>query len=148
MGIRASLAMAVTVTGFLFAQEPKVGLNGVFDIGSSNSRTTTQLFPNPFVTSSATELTWGLDLNIRTYILHPKFITLTLEPSFERGGGRSDAQQTNDADTGGTFYLDFLKDSFFPFRFHFIDHSLSYEQQHLNSASVARRSLGFDWTFR
>lgn len=148
MGIKASIAMAVTVTGFMCAQESKVGLGGIFSIGSTNSSSATQLFPYPSVTTTATELSWGLDLSLRFYILDPRFITLTLEPTIQRGAGRADAQQNHDSDTGGTFYIDFLKDSYYPFRFHFIDHSLSYEQQHLSSASVARRSIGFDWTFR
>ena len=148
MGIKASLAIAVTFTGFMCAQEPKLGLSGIFNIGSANSSSETQLFPYPAVTSSATQLTWGLDLNLRLYILDPRFITLTLEPSIQRGAGHTDEQGNHDTDIGGTFYLDFLKDSFYPFRFHFIDHSLSYEQEHFNSASVARRSIGFDWTLR
>ena len=148
MRIKVLLAVAVAAMGVISAQEPKLGLNGIFDIGGTNSRSTTQLFPNPAVVTNATDLNWGLDLNLRTYILDPRFIALTLEPSFHRGTGRTDAQGNREADTGGTFYLDFLKDSFSPFRFHFIDHSLSYEQEHLDSASVARRSIGFDWTLR
>jgi len=125
-----------------------LGLTGIFDIGSSNSRTTTEVPEHPAVSTDASAFTWGLDLNIRTYILDPRFISLTFEPSFHRGSGNTDAQGNQERDIGGTFYIDFLKASFTPFRFHFIDHSLSYEQEHFNSESVARRSIGFDWTFR
>jgi hypothetical protein len=73
---------------------------------------------------------------------------MTFEPTVHRGTGHTDALGNRDSDTGGSFTLDFLKTTYYPFRFYFIDHSLTYEQEHLSSASVARRSLGFDWTLR
>jgi hypothetical protein len=149
MRITVPVAVLAVASGVVInAQDPKLGLNGIFDIGSSNSSAVTQVFQHPAVTSNANDLNWGLDLNLRTYILDPRFISLTFEPSIHRGTGSTDSQGNRGSDIGGIFYLDFLKTSYFPFRFHFIDHSLSYEQEHLNSANVARRSLGFDWTLR
>jgi hypothetical protein len=147
----AFLAVALLVVPSITSAqevEPKLSLNGVFDLGSTNSRTETRLYSNPEVATEATGLNWGFDLSLKTYILDPRFITLTFEPTVHRGTGHTDALGNRDSDTGGSFYLDFLKTSYYPFRFYFIDHSLSYVQEHLSSASVARRSLGFDWTLR
>jgi hypothetical protein len=148
MRIAVLLLALLVAMGTTRAQDPKLALNGIFEIGTTSSSSATQIFLQPAVVSEATGLNWGLDLNLRTAILDPRFITITLEPSIHRGTGRTDAQDNRDSDVGGTFYLDFLKDSYFPLRLHFIDHSVSYEQEHLNSAGVARRSLGFDWTLR
>jgi hypothetical protein len=147
----AFLSLALVLTpGVLPAQEgePKLSLGGVFDLGSSNSRSQTRYYSNPSAATNSTDLNWGFDLSLKTYILDPRFITLTFEPTVHRGTGHTDALGNRDSDTGGTFFLDFLKTSYYPFRFYFIDHSLNYEQEHLSSSSVARRSLGFDWTFR
>ena len=148
MKVEILLGVWITTTGLACAQESKLGLSGIFDTGSTNSRSTTQFVGQPSGSSEATNLNWGVDLNLRTFVLDPRFITLTLEPSIHRGSGRTDSQGNHEADLGGSFYLDFLKDSFLPFRFHFIDQGLSYQQEHLNSASVTHRSIGFDWTLR
>ena len=124
----AFLAVAlILVAGSIPAQEgePKLSLNGVFDLGSTNSRTETRLYSNPTVTTDSTGLNWGFDLSLKTYILDPRFITMTFEPTVHRGTGHTDALGNRDSDTGGSFTLDFLKTTYYPFRFYFIDHSLT-----------------------
>ena len=138
----------VAAPGITCGQEAKFNFDGVSDLGSTNSRTETRFYSHPTVATESTGLDWGFDLSLKTYILDPRFITLTFEPTVHRGTGHTDSLGNRDADTGGSFYLDFLKTSYYPLRLYFIDHSLSYEQEHLSSASVARRSLGFDWTLR
>ena len=128
--------------------EAKFNFSGVFDLAADGSRTETRDYSDPVLTTGSSGLSWGFDLSLKTYILDPRFITLTFEPTVHRGTGHTDALGNRDSDTGGSFYLDFLKTSYYPFRFYFIDHSLSYDQDHLNNASLARRSLGFDWTLR
>jgi hypothetical protein len=146
MRLALAAVTLVLAPGFIAAQEgePKLSLNGVFDFGTTHSTTETRVYSNPAAATESTALSWGVDFSLKTYILDPRFITLTFEPAIHRGTGHTDALGNRDSDTGGSFYLDFLKTSYYPFRFYFIDHSLSYEQEHLSSTSVARRSLGFD----
>ena len=148
MKVAVSAVALLLVPGTITAQEAKFNFDGVFDLGSTNSKTATRYNSAPAGETESTGLSWGFDLSLKTYLIDPRFITITFEPSIHRGTGRTDALGNRDSDTGGSFYLDFLKTSYYPLRLYFIDHSLGYEQEHLSSASVARRSLGFDWTLR
>ncbi len=142
------LFLIVVLGPAVVAQEQKLNLSGLFHLGSTRTRVVSRFTDGPRIENRATTMDWGLDLNVRTYILDPRFIRLSLELSFFRGSGRIDDTETRQSATGGSFYLDLLSTSHYPFRFHFIDQDSSYLQGRLSSAETARRSVGFDWALK
>ena len=127
--------------------EKPLRLSGVFQLGYTNSQSSSR-FPGYSVQTLTPDLFWGLDLVARTYILDPRFISLSLEPSIMRASGSEDGTEIHRATTGGNFSLDFLPESSYPFHFHFVDQNLDYVQSHLSSSNAAHRSIGFDWMLR
>ena len=140
-------AVPLLMSTVLAAQE-KLDLTGVFSIGQTNADNASRLYQGARIDSNASELNWSLDLSLRTYLLDPRFLTFTLEPTIARGFGHSDAVEIEDAAVGGAFYVDFLRNSYYPLRFHYVNQDSDYVQKRITSANTARNSIGFDWLLR
>jgi hypothetical protein len=123
-------------------------LGGVFQLGYSNSQAESRFGPGTLTQDHANELFWGLDFLARSYILDPRFINFSLEPSFLRSNGGENDTHTHRGLVGGNFSLEALPVTSYPFRFHFTDQNADYQQTHLTSSFAASRSIGFDWALR
>lgn len=143
------LLLAFQIAAAAFAQERKLSLSGVFSLGYTNTRAAARAdAADRKIENRARELSAGLDLNLGTYIVDPRFIKLSFETSFLRNKGAFDEFPTRYGINGANFYLDFLPTSPYPLRFRFLEQRSSFLEKQISSARTSRRSLGFDWELR
>ena len=90
----------------------------------------------------------GLDLNLGTYLIDPRFLRFSLGISFFWDKGAYAEFGTHQTNTAITLYTDFLPASPYPLRFHYLKQNSNLLEQQFASATTGRDSFGFDWSLR
>ncbi len=136
----------------VLAQEKRLEVSGVFSMSYSKTKNSGEdlndIPSNGKFESRTRDLGFGLDLNVGTYILDPRFIKVSFSTGFFRDKGAFDDIKTSYGNTNLGFFLDFLQTSPYPFRFHYTKHNSNYLQKQRSSADARRSSIGFDWALR
>jgi hypothetical protein len=98
--------------------------------------------------TGSNDLGVGLDLNLGTYLLDPRFLKFSLGTSFFWDRGAYDEFGTRQKNTGINFYTEFLSTSQYPLRFHYTKQDSNFLEEQISSTTSGRSSLGFDWSLR
>lgn len=130
------------------AQERSAALDGSASIGATNSRGRSEYANGPRSDSHATDMPWGFDLFLRTYLLDPRFLSIAVDTNFLKGGGVQEQYETGYSNLGWSVTLEFLKNSYYPLRFYYLKSNHDYIQRRLSGTNMLQRNIGLDWTLR
>lgn len=131
--------------------EKRLTLSGVFTLNYSRTSDHATATGNEIANTAlaqGNDLGVGLDLNLGTYLLDPRFLKFSLGTSFFWDKGAYDQFGTRQTNTAITLYADFLPTSPYPLRLHYLKQNSNLLERQIASATTGRDSFGFDWSLR
>jgi hypothetical protein len=143
-----ALAMLAPSAGPAVAQDQPLELSGVASAGYSGSRDETRDGETSTPAIRLGEMELNLDLHTGTYILSPRFITVSADVRFSALRGKTGEEESSRGLNGQTYVVNVLPRSAFPFRLLYSREDAGYSHQQSSIFSSEHRSLRWDWQLR
>lgn len=130
------------------AQDRPLELSGTVSAGYSGSRDATAAADGTTPAIKLGELDLNFDVHTGTYILSPKFITISADVRFSALRGKAGEEESSRGVNGQTYVVNALPRSAFPFRLLYSREEAGYSHQQSSIFSSEHRNLRWDWQLR
>ena len=146
-GLLAAMA-AAGVGVCALGQERPLTLNGNAFASYSNVRSRMDALGTGTAGMRTTDFPWGFDLNARSYLFDPRFLSFTGEMNLLRGTLTQNGAETKQQNLGWGLGVEFLRQSAYPLRVRYVSYNSDFLQRRLQTTTSFRKSFGVDWSYR